>query len=157
METVPRNRFVPGLTFFVTTSVKDRKPLLIEEKIPELIMETLQFFRRNREIFLIGYVIMPDHIHLVVTLRGELLLPVFVRRFKSYVSKNSEMGPIWEKGCWSKVIGSEAGLRETMDYIHLNPIRAHLVDKPEDYLWSSARGYFYQDATTGVDFWWDAP
>lgn len=137
----------------MTINIKNQKPILVEEGASELVFETLQFFRKQGEIALHAFVIMPDHVHLLITLREDVLLSDFVRRFKSYVARNLEKGPLWVKGCWSKVVSDTKGLRDTSAYIHNNPVKALLAHEPQEYVWSSARDYL-QESSLRVDFWW---
>jgi putative transposase len=141
MRTVPANRALPDLTFFISTAVNDRLPVFSDDRAAQIALDCLQFFRRQGEIFLYGYVIMPDHLHLVFRPVPPLTLPKFVRRFKTFVAHEIGKGSIWQKGCWSEVIVNTDMLWNRVRYLNDNPVRAGLVAVSTDYCWSSAKEY----------------
>ena len=153
MPRFPQNRAVPGLTFFVTTSLANRALLLRAPDKAQIVVDSLQFFRRNGDIELYGFVVMPDHVHLILKLHDSLTLPRWVRRFKSYTAHGVGLGPIWEKGYWSEVVAGESFLLEKLQYIHANPIRAGLVTEPQEYAWSSAHHMWSERPEEFVDSW----
>lgn len=89
-----------------------------------------------------AYVLMPNHVHLLVTPMAEHgvthLMQDVGRKYVRYVNhRYQRTGTLWEGRYKSSLIDSEAYLLACMRYIELNPIRAGLVQRPEDYLWSS--------------------
>jgi REP element-mobilizing transposase RayT len=91
-----------------------------------------------------GYVIMPDHIHLLVTPRQPGTVSDIMRNLKSYTSKEIRetlgiRGPIWQRRFYDRVIRSEEQFRAALDYTHLNPVRAGLVQSARGYGFSSYR------------------
>jgi putative transposase len=153
MERVPPNRAVGGLTFFVTATLTERKPRFADVRACELVLDSLAFFRKRSEIELYGFVIMPDHVHLVVKTSEATTLPVFVRRLKTFVAHELGDGAIWKKGYWSEVVADEKHLRQKLTYIHENPVRAGLVGQATDYTWSSASDYMLSTERSRIDSW----
>ena len=151
MVCVPPNRCVPDLVFFITTGLKNRSRLFGQSAPARLVLECFQFFRANGEIELYGFVIMPDHLHVILKTKPPLTISRFVKRMKTHISHLLGHGPIWEKGYWSEVIESEAFMKQKLVYIHENPVRAGLARKPEDYPWSSAREYLCKSTSDIID------
>lgn len=139
MRHVPENRLAAGLTFFVTCTLKDRQPLFSHPHKAQAVVDALQFYRAQRILELFGFVVMPDHVHMIAKLSSSLTRPSFMNRFKSYVAHCVSVEAIWQRGYWSEVVASEAFLRQKLTYLHENPVRAGLSTKEEDFLWSSAR------------------
>jgi len=134
----PENRAVSGLTFFVTARLRQSLRILAEAEHAKAVLNTLQFFRERHEAELYGYVVMPDHIHVIIRPLEPHTVSGLMRRLKTYTAKTMGKGPIWGEGFWSEVVPNDASLRQKLNYVHANPIRAGLVDKPEEYPWSSA-------------------
>lgn len=89
-----------------------------------------------------AYVLMPNHVHLLVTPMAEHgvthLMQDVGRKYVRYVNhRYQRTGTLWEGRYKSSLIDSEAYLLTCMLYIELNPVRAGLAQRPGDYLWSS--------------------
>lgn len=153
MQRVPPNRALTDNTFFVSAALKDRCPLFADEHAAKIVLGSWQFFRRRGEIDLYGFVVMPDHVHLILRVFPPLTVSAFMRRFKDYVAHALARGPIWDKGYWSEIMTSESMLIEKLEYIHANPVRRRLTENMADYPWSSAGDYFTDCETKRVDPW----
>jgi putative transposase len=111
--------------------------------IAGLLIDTLKE-RRNEDCFdLHAWVLMPDHIHLVLQ-PDKSSLEEIMRRFKSLSWKRcrTEAGlvePLWQRGFHDRGVRNERALLAAIDYVHLNPVRAELVRHPEEWPWSSFR------------------
>lgn len=68
--------------------------MFANERAAQIALDSLQFFRRTKEIALYGYVIMPDHIHLIVKPLAPLTLSKFMRRFKTFIAHSLDRGSI---------------------------------------------------------------
>ncbi len=106
-----------------------------------------------------AYVVMPHHVHLVVTLPPRMDVRVFMRRFKPDSSKvimklltseercqfSAQTGlnrnTFWMRSFKSFVVDRESGYAQKVSYIHSNPVEAGYVAAPHDYRWSSAQLY----------------
>jgi putative transposase len=138
MYRVPSNRKLPGLTFFVTAVTRQRKPLFATQPAVGIVLDILQFFRQRSEWELYGYVIMPDHIHFVAKPIAPQTIPALVRRLKTFTAKQLGQGPIWEEGYHSEGLTSYPMIRQKLNYIFENPVRAGLAADRILYPWSSA-------------------
>jgi putative transposase len=151
MVRVPQNRAISDLVFFITTGINNRIPLFKKPEAAKLVIDSFQFFRQRGEIELYGFVVMPDHLHIVLKVKEPLTISQFTKRLKNYIANSLGEGPIWEKGYWSEVIAGEFFLRQKLVYIHANPVRAGLVESVEEYPWSSAREYYRDNPSVIID------
>ncbi len=97
-------------------------------------------------IQIIAYCIMPTHIHLVLYEKRENGISDYMRRLlNSYTryfnEKIKRKGPLWEGRFKKVLVNSDEQLLHLTRYIHLNPVSAGIVEKPEDWLYSSYREY----------------
>lgn len=87
--------------------------------------------------YLYGFVIMPNHCHFLIRVPKPGSISMIMNRYKTCVAGNIGLGPIWQKRFHIRLVDDGV---EALQYIHLNPVRAGIVDAPEQYLWSSASG-----------------
>jgi putative transposase len=95
-----------------------------------------------------AYVLMPNHVHLLLTPDTTSSIPRMMqsvgRRYVKYVNhKYSRTGTLWEGRYRSALIDTDHYLLACHRYIELNPVRAALANRPEDYPWSSYRAHAY--------------
>ncbi len=95
---------------------------------------------------IIAFSLMPTHIHLILKQLKEKGISIFMSNIlNSYTryfnTKHNRKGPLWEGRFKNVLIGSDEQLLHLTRYIHLNPVTAHLVDKPEEWSASSYREY----------------
>ena len=96
----------------------------------------------RRYLFVVaGYVVMPEHVHLLVNEPRRVLLCQAVQALKLSVSLRSRGRPFWQAHYYDFNVSSHAKFVEKLRYIHRNPVRRGLVAKPEDWEWSSYRHY----------------
>jgi putative transposase len=138
-----------GDLHFVTFSCYRRTPLL---KIPEarhIFEQTLEQVRRWYGLYIIGYVIMPEHVHLLLTEPERSNLAVALQMLKQNVAhKDSHPRdtPLWQPRYYDFNVWSSEKRTEKLKYLHRNPVRRGLVENPEDWEWSSYRHY-----ATGIE------
>ena len=89
---------------------------------------------------LYGYVLMSNHFHLLVEIDGGPKLCRFVRDIKSLSARRifPGRGSVWERGFDDVTIFTETQFRRKLSYIHLNPVKAGMVGRAENYRFSSA-------------------
>ena len=139
--------------FFVTTDLaRGVAPLSPAER--DLILEVLAAQRSPRSFSLFGYVLMPDHAHLLLAPR-EQTLPRILRDLKSKTGheiarRRRTSGPIWQPRYFDNIIRRVRHFWGKLDYIHENPVQAGLVSAPEDWKWSSYAFYAKLGAVTVV-------
>ena len=100
-------------------------------------IEILYRVQALHPFFLFGFVIMPDHCHLLMRVPEPASISTVIGRFKMGVSHALGIGPIWQPRYYMKIASNRFG---ALRYIHENPVRANIVPHAEDYLWSSACG-----------------
>lgn len=110
------------------------------------MMDMLEHYREQKKYALHEYVVMPDHLHLLLTPAAEVSLERAVQLIKggfSYrlgktLSANAKPGLVWQESFTNHRICDEGDYAQHGDYIRMNPVRARLVEKPELYPYSSA-------------------
>ena len=159
------------ILFFTATNLK-WLPLLEDEKSKEIISSTLQYMAQNNRCKIYAFVIMPNHIHLLLDLITDDKTS-FQRSFMKYTAQQclfyfKEVKPqmlkdlestqvdrkyqFWERRPYWTNIASEETMFQKMAYIHENPVSSTKTDclRPENYHWSSARSY--KDGISYFDF-----
>ena len=98
-----------------------------------------------------GYVVMPDHIHLLLRPLAPATISDVMRRLKSFTAHEIGQGRIWSEGFWSELVPNDKSLFQKLTYIHNNPLRAGLARQPHEYLWSSACEYLKSEMNGLID------
>lgn len=124
--------------FFVTTITAGRLPIFHREAIARLLMETLAHYREQRKFLLHEFVIMPDHIHLLLTPAHEISLERAVQFIKGGFSFRLKNGHVWQASFTNHRITDDEDYERHRNYIRMNPVRARLVERPEAYPYGSA-------------------
>jgi len=155
--------------YFYTDTICDFKQLLADDLCKMIVIKSLQYLKQKKIVEIYGYVVMPNHIHLIwnmLKLNGKespatSFTKFTAHEFKKYLASNSpglleaylsEKGDrsyqFWKRDPLAIPLSTESILLQKLDYIHDNPVkeRWRLCDNPEDYVWSSAE--FYE---TGID------
>ena len=140
---------------FVTFTCYHRKPWLADPRSCDQFVETLETVRRWYGFWVTGYVVMPEHVHLLVSEPERKNLALALQVLKQMVSRNrggwpvlsrSEgRGPFWQARYYDFNVWSEPKRVEKLRYIHRNPVQRGLVERPEDWIWSSFRHYLTGD------------
>jgi putative transposase len=156
----------PGHAHGLTFSCFHRLPLLNRDRTRRWFLDALDAARQRRNLALWAYVVMPEHVHVIVwprepvyevrLIRTALKVPVqrkalaFLRsRAPEFLDRLRDEQPngeahyrFWQRGGgYDRNITDPATLRTMIEYIHNNPVRRGLVARPEDWPWSSARFY----------------
>ncbi|WP_035649000.1 transposase [Flavobacterium sp. ASV13] len=158
-----------NLPHFITATVVDWVDIFTRKSYRDIVVDCLDFCTRNKSMILYGYVIMSNHIHMIVqSEKGELsdLLRDFkkftaskiiekiksdpesrrewmLERFKQSTESHSRNKnyQFWQYGNHPEEIYSNKFMWSKLDYIHLNPVRAGIVEKASHYIYSSASNY----------------
>jgi len=139
-----RNRSIitnPGL-YFVTTTARNWTPYFRAPGSRDELENLLFSFFPSHANALMSYVIMLDHVHLLVGCReGGKQLSRFIQAFKSISARRifPGLGNIWTRRFDDLLIRNHAQVVSRIDYIHYNPVRKGLVERAEDWKWSSAK------------------
>ena len=154
---------------FITATVVDWVDVFSRKAYRNCIIESLDFCIKNKGMILYGFVIMSNHIHLIIQ-SDKNKLSDLIRDFKKFTAKTilhkietepesradwmlkrfefackshsrNEKYQFWQYGNHPEEIFSEKFFWSKLDYIHLNPVRAGIVVKASHYLYSSASNY----------------
>jgi putative transposase len=136
-----------GDQHFVTFSCLQRRPLLGSASARCLFESALEKVRRRYAFLVVGYVVMPEHVHLLVTEPERALLSTAIQAIKISTARRSQRGPLWQTRYYDFNVFTERKRAEKLDYIHYNPVARGLVARPEDWEWSSFQ--HYQTGETG--------
>jgi putative transposase len=122
-----------GDLHFVTFSCYQRRAYLAPPPPRCRFEEVLERFRERYAFCVIGYVVMPEHVHLLVSEPAEELLAKALHAMKLSMAKLSKERPFWQARYYDFNVFSSAKRVEKLKYIHRNPVKRGLVDKPEDW------------------------
>jgi putative transposase len=130
-----------GEAHFLTFSCFRRRSYRSTVAAMELFEDALERVRRRYLFVVGGYVVMPEHVHLLVNEPVRGLLSRTVQALKLSVSMRSRERPFWQAHYYDFNVSTHEKFVEKLRYIHRNPVRRGLVTKPEDWKWSSFRHY----------------
>ena len=147
--------------YFLTSVSHNRLPIFRKDEIKRVVSNALDEARKSGGIMIFGYVIMPDHTHLLTDNAREInevlrymngisakriIDYLKTNRYESSLAKlriqerpNKHKHSVYEHHSNALRITSEDAFMQKVSYIHLNPVRAGLIDHPDEYLYSSAR------------------
>jgi len=156
---------------FITPTIVGWMDVFTRKIYKDIVIDSLKFCIENKGLSVHSYVIMSNHLHLIVSADEGFTLSDIIRDFKRHTSKqiiseiltnskesrqewmtklmkyyakfnsNNKEYQLWQRDNHPIELMSTKWVKARIDYIHLNPIRAGLVDRAEDYLYSSARYY----------------
>ncbi len=130
-----------GEFHFLTFSCYRRCPYLSPVAAMELFEDALERVRMRYLFVVAGYVVMPEHVHLLVNEPQRALLSKAIQALKLSVSMRGRERPFWQAHYYDFNVSSHDKFVEKLRYIHRNPVRRGLVAKPADWQWSSYRHY----------------
>ena len=159
---------------FITTSCYHRLPNLDTAARRNLFLEILEEARQRFQFVVVGYVVMPEHVHLLMSETGLVNPSVVMKWVKFRLARrvlfdsahtsrsNSEASTtsskrdvwgtqpqtqdrLWQHRFYDFNVFTTAKVDEKLNYMHMNPVVRGLVGKPEDWPWSSARYYLLQE------------
>ncbi len=161
-----RYRADEHLPYFCTITVLDWLPVLIEARYIDPIIESLRFCQQHKALEVFAFVVMPNHLHLIAA-AGEHLHPI-MRDLKRFTSRTihdrlredgrgtclawleaatqrarrlrSELG-LWQDGFHPQALYSANVFEQKLNYLHDNPVRKGLVQRADDWWYSSASFY----------------
>jgi putative transposase len=132
---------------FVTFSTYQRLPLLTQSWMRDLFLQCVEQTRRKYRFLVYGYVVMPEHVHLLMSEPENTLLFKAIQALKIALSRramryrSAGVGPFWQKRYYDHNVRSHESFEAKLGYMHRNPVKRGLVPKAEDWNWSSFRHY----------------
>ena len=154
---------------FITATVVDWVDVFTRNSYRDVVIESLVFCIEKKGMLLYGYVIMSNHIHLIVQSKKGKLSDL-IRDFKKFTAtkilekiqtepesrrewmleyfkeacvhlKRKQQYKVWQDGYHAEHIYSNKFIKQKLNYIHQNPVIDKIVSSAEDYVFSSARNY----------------
>lgn len=134
--------YVPGFPYHLVQRGNDRKPCFFDSADRERYLDLLCKAMAMYGVSLHAYVLMTNHIHLLLTPQEPDSISRMTRvtgsRYAQYINKRYQRtGTLWEGRHKSSLIDSQIYLLRCYRYIEMNPVRAGMVPRPGDYRWSS--------------------
>jgi putative transposase len=132
-----------GHLHFITFSCHHRLPYLEAPKPKEILERVIERTRSTHNFLLYAYVLMPEHLHLLLSEPKNHSLSSTLRVIKGESSKllKGNRNHFWQPRYYDFNVFTTRKFKEKIQYIHRNPVTRGLVLKPEDYRWSSFNHY----------------
>ncbi len=157
--------------YFVTFTIVEWVDVFTRNIYKDIFMESLVYCQKNKGLEVYAYCFMTNHIHLILGIKEDLLLQDAIRDLKSFTSRHirkaleenhQESRKEWMLSIFKNLgkhnarnkdfqfwiqdnhpieLNTNEKLFQKLNYIHQNPVEAGFVEKPEDWLWSSAGSY----------------
>ena len=164
-----RRYYGSGDLHFITCSCYQRRPWLDTGERRDLFLNILEDVRKEHRFVVLGYVVMPEHFHLLMSepqvgtpstvmqsVKQRFAQRVVPRRRQRHLAGTrplqstqgaghpiSRPMPIWQPRFYDFNVWTEDKRIEKLDYIHQNPVERGLVTEPEQWRWSSFRSYVF--------------
>ena len=131
-----------GQSHFLTFSCYQRQRKFASPEIYNLFVECLERMRLRFKMRIYGYVVMPEHVHLLLSEPASETLADAMHFLKlSFTKRLRHTGSFWQKRYYDRNVRDAAEFDEKLGYIHLNPVKRGLVKEPAEWEWSSFRHY----------------
>jgi putative transposase len=136
--------------YFVTTDTWQRRALFAKPDVARIVLEQILSCRDRAFHKLHAIVLMPEHLHILLTPADDATIEKAMQMIKG--GSAHRMGlerphkfPIWHAGFHDRWMRNAEEYRSAKKYIERNPVEAKLVERPEDYIFSSASGQYVLD------------
>ena len=161
--------------YFITCTVVNWSPLFMQAPYRQIMLDSLNYLREHKRTLLNAFVIMPTHLHAVMWPEEGVSESDVLRDFKRFTSRsiskealrqNDQQAlsifaaaradnraqdvshyQVWQEGSHAEAIFTLKFAGQKIGYIHANPVRAGLVNAPEEWPYSSARAYLCGEET----------
>jgi putative transposase len=162
--------FDPAGMYFVTSTIIGWVDLFTRRESKHIVIDSLKYCQTNKGLQIHAWCLMPSHLHMIISSVGAPLSGI-LRDFKKFTTSaiinEIKTGPesrhewmlelfgkaaeqmervwhykVWQDGNHPVLLRSKKFINQRLDYLHWNPVEAEIVEKPEDYLYSSARDYY---------------
>ena len=147
---IPYRGITSGSTYFLTAGTYNKINILQSDRMSDLFCRTLFRYRDAGKLRLHAFVVMPNHIHLLFTVPEGLTLERTMQFIKGGFSFEagkvlSVRTPIWQKSFLDRRVRDATECERYRDYIHQNPVRAGLVGRVNEFVYSSMNPNFEMD------------
>jgi putative transposase len=167
------NLNIPGALHFITGNVRDRNPIFNQERHCEEFFGVCRELRQIWPAKIIAYVLMPDHFHLIANpkdgnirefggaLKGKSARQIVASTGNQFIlptpASDGSTHQVWQESFKAIPLWSAWMIRQKINYIHANPVKAKLVKSARDYKWSSFRSFYLDEEgplMIDQDWWW---
>lgn len=134
----------------VTSNIADRKAIFSSERAARLFIQILHEVRLETDCDLFAFVVMPDHVRLVLRPAashpiGQVIQLIKGRFSRRYNEMTGKSGRLWQSRYHERALRRESELLEAIEYVHGNPVAAGLAGEAPAFAWSSASGSYPTD------------
>ena len=161
-----RRYYGAGYLHFITTSCYHRQALLGNPRNRDLFLGVLEQVRRRYQFVVVGYVVMPEHVHLLLSeperanpsivmqaLKQSFACRLLRRKRRRHSDRQASLwdatvseGHVWQRRFYDFVVWSEPKRIEKLRYMHRNPVKRGLVLEPDQWRWSSYPHYAHGES-----------
>lgn len=137
----------------MTSTTIEKVPVFKDIENAKILLNCIYNFRNKGRYLLLGFVIMPTHFHALLVPTGKYNISQVmhsIKRSSSRLITNKRLGGIWMLSFYEHTIRNTEDFYTKLDYIHNNPTKAKLVERSEDYAFSSAN----EANETDIDKYW---
>ncbi|HEV2615325.1 MAG TPA: transposase [Candidatus Acidoferrales bacterium] len=144
------HRTAPQCTYFVTTKTWQNREVFRVQETAEVVLDCLLRYRDRASYLLHEFVIMPNHVHILLTPGDECTLEKAMQLIKGGSShdihlKRERKMHIWQPGFHEWTVRNSEDYESKRSYIWQNPVHRELTDKPEEWIFGSACGKYRLD------------
>lgn len=169
--------YEPTHPHFITCTILHWIPIFTRTETTDIIFESLKYLQKTDNLKLYAYVILENHLHLVVSSDD---IAKSMKKFKAHTAKEilkllqknsvttileqlafykkahkrETTYQLWQEGIQPKLIGSDAMMMEKINYIHQNPVKRGYIDEAKHWRYSSARDYEGESGLVEVERFW---
>ena len=149
----------PGALYHVTSRGNEKRGIFLEDLDRKRFLELLEDYHNRFDLVVHCFVLMGNHYHLTIETPQGNLLKVMHGINSSYTGyfnrKYGRVGHLFQGRYRGILVDKDSYLLELTRYVHLNPVRAKVVERPEEYPWSSYAGYIWKRKRAGwMEYGW---
>lgn len=141
--------------YHITSRGDDRKKIFLNETDRRKFLEYLLSAKEKFKFYLYAYCLMGNHYHLLLETTQANISGVMQSINASYTTyyniKRKHCGHLFQGRYKSIIVDADTYFLEITRYIHLNPVKARIVKSPEEYPWSSYKGYLNKKGDGVID------
>lgn len=153
-----------GKPYFLTSTIVDWIDLFTRPCYVNILLDSIRFCQQQKGLEVYAYVIMPSHFHMIARCEGKLSNTLrdmkehtskriireildnpqesrkewLLEKFKLHQNDGKKHYRVWQEGYHPEELYSDRFIDQKQYYIHMNPVEAGIVNRPEHYAWSSA-------------------
>ena len=137
-----RRYWIENAVYYITSVTRKREKIFLNDYAARFMVITLMYHKFIFDYKIYAYVVMPDHFHAIIQPTGKWNISKIMNYLKGTFSRkynkiHKKKGHVWQKGFYDRVCRTRSSIISAISYIHQNPVRLGLVEKMEDYPYSS--------------------